>query len=306
MVPLLSLADEIQVKKETISFWSDGSRLQGDVFKPINLNPEDKLPGILLITGWGGNRANLNKSFAPQFAASGFVVMTFDFRGWGDSEGFFLSNKSIPLSAEDEEILIAGKQIRSIINPDKMILDARAALSRLVGESNVQPNNIGVWGTSFGGSIALVISAQDKRVKALISQMGTVNNKANFKMIPDSLVPIWESQRSKGEISSYPGPESSLPGLTGYPDLIAIKKYDPASYWHLIKIPTLIIDAKDEELFDRSLNGEKFYNFLEGRVTTEYIPIPGTHYDMYKGNGYELALASAQKWFLNHLKMPNN
>jgi hypothetical protein len=46
MIPLLILADEIQVKQETISFWSDGSRLQGDVFKPINLNLEDTRPGI--------------------------------------------------------------------------------------------------------------------------------------------------------------------------------------------------------------------------------------------------------------------
>jgi uncharacterized protein len=72
---------------EAVTFWSAGARMQGDVFKPSGLTPEQKLPGILLIHGWGGNKTNLNRMYAPQFAELGFVVMTFDLRSWGQSDG---------------------------------------------------------------------------------------------------------------------------------------------------------------------------------------------------------------------------
>ena len=76
----LSFSDEARVDQKIITFWSDGSRLQGTVFKPKDLALEEKLPGILLIHGWGGHRGNLNKNYAPYFAELGFVVMTFDLR----------------------------------------------------------------------------------------------------------------------------------------------------------------------------------------------------------------------------------
>ncbi|MDA9916852.1 alpha/beta fold hydrolase [Gammaproteobacteria bacterium] len=302
LISPLILSSEISLDKKAITFWSGASRLSGDIYKPSNLADDQLVPAILLIPGWGGNKENLNKSFAPQFAKLGYVVMTFDFRGWGESDGFFLPNQSMPVTLNDQNIDVQGKQKRLIVNPEMMIEDARAALSWLAGEAHVQSNNIGLWGTSFGGGIALVTAANDPRVQALISQMGTVNSKANFDMIPDSMVSGWETQRARGVIPPYPGKESALPGLEGYPDLIALKKYDPASYWSKVSIPTLIIDASQEELFDIKKNGEKLHHFLKNKVETKYIPIEGTHYDLYKGEGYKKALFEAEQWFFLHLK----
>ena len=84
--------------------------------------------------------------------------------------------------------------------------------------------------------------------------------------------------------------------------LIALKKYDPASYWSKVSIPPLIIDASQEELFDIKKNGEKLHHFLKNKVETKYIPIEGTHYDLYKGEGYKKALFEAEQWFFLHLK----
>jgi len=183
-----------------------------------------------------------------------------------------------------------------------MVYDARAALSWFVAEPNLQANNIGVWGTSFGGSLALVTAADNSRVKALVTQMAPINNQATFRQIPESIVSAWETQRARGEITPYPGPESASPGLRGFPDMIAIKRYDPAAYWPKVSSPTLIIDAEDEELFDRRVNGVALHQSLKGRVTTAYKAIEGKHYDLYRGEGYEEALNAAQDWFVEHLK----
>ena len=296
-----AFAAEAPVDQQTITFWSDGSRLRGDVFKPQGLKPGEKLPGILLIHGWGGNRANLNRAYAPQFARLGFVVMTFDLRSWGESDGFLLADDALPAVKETAAITVKGQHVRSIVNPLKMVDDARAALSWFVAEPHLQADNIGVWGTSLGGGLALVTAANDSRVKALVTQIGAVNNKASFAQIPDEMVATWETQRARGQISPYPGPESGAPGLRGYPDLIAMKQYDPAAYWDKLSIPTLIIDAQDEQLFDRKLNGLALHESLQGRVATRYLAIPGEHYDIYRDAGYVQALKAAQEWFVEHL-----
>jgi dienelactone hydrolase len=302
LLAIPAFAADAPVDHQSITLWSDGVRLQGDVFKPRSLKPGQKLPGIILLHGWGGSKANLNKAYAPQFAGLGFVVMTFDFRSWGESDGFLLADNALPKVKETGKVTVAGQHVRSIVNPLKMIDDAHAAVSWLVAEPNVQADNIGVWGTSLGGGLALVTAANDRRVKALITQVGAVDNKAGFAMIPDDKVAIWESRRARGQMAPYPGPEFGSPGLKGYPDLIAMKKYDPAADWDKLAIPTLIIDAEDEELFDRKRNGLALYESLKGRVETRYLALPGKHYDIYRDQGYVDALKAAQGWFVEHLK----
>ena len=298
----LSFSDEVGIDQKTITFWSDGSRLQGTIFTPKGIALEEKLPGILLIHGWGGHRGNLNKNYAPHFAKLGFVVMTFDLRSWGESDGFFVAETTLPPVNSVANVDVSGQHIRSIVNPSKMLDHARAALSWFVAEPNLQANNIGVWGTSFGGSLAVVTAANDRRVKALVTQMAPVNNQATFGQIPEGMVSAWETQRARGEITPYPGPESASPGLRGYPDMIAMKRYDPAAYWPKVSSPTLIIDAENEELFDRRVNGLALHQSLKGRIATNYKVIEGKHYDLYRGDGYEQALKAAQDWFLEHLK----
>ncbi len=293
---------DARLDHEAISFWSGGARLKGDVFKPKGLDADQKLPGILMIHGWGGNKANVNNAYAPQLASAGFVVMTFDLRSWGESDGFLLADDALPAVEETGEVSVKGQHVRSIVNPLRMLEDARAALSWFVAEPNLQADNIGVWGTSLGGGLALVSAANDRRVKALVTQVAAVNNKANFAAIPDELVPTWETQRARGQIAPYPGPESGSPGLKGYPDLIAMKQYDPAAYWDELTIPTLIIDAVEEELFDRKLNGLALHEALKERVATRYLALPGKHYDIYRDEGYAEALAVTQDWFVEHLK----
>ena len=84
--------------------------------------------------------------------------------------------------------------------------------------------------------------------------------------------------------------------------MIAMKQYDPAAYWEKLTIPTLIIDAENEELFDRSLNGLALYKSLKDRVPSRYLTFPGKHYAIYREEGYANALKAAQDWFVTHLQ----
>lgn len=291
------------VEKEAITIWSEGVRLQGDIFKPKGLKPDEKLPGILLVGGWGGNKANLERSYGPQFAKLGFIVLAFDYKGWGQSDGLLLASQALGAADESVELTIKGTHIRSIVNPFSMVADARAALQYLTSEPQVIEDNIGIWGTSLGGGVALVTTANDERIKAYVDQLGAVNFKANLGKITDDMVRDWEQARARGKLAPYPGAESAIiPGLNGYPDWIYMKRFDSFSYVDGIDVPTLIIDAQDEELFAREKNGQLLYQTIKDRVEARYVIYPGKHYDLYRGKQYQGALRDAQQWFVKHLK----
>ena len=288
---------------ESITIWSEGVRLAGDIYTPPGMTPGERLPGLLLVHGWGGVKANLARAYAPQFASKGFVVLIFDFKGWGESNGPVLIEDALPATEQLSEVDISGKHIRKVVNPLSMLEDVRAALNFLAGDPRVQSGNIGIWGTSLGGGLALVTAADDDRIKAFVDQIGAVNFKANLSMISDDMVRRWEMQRARGVIPPYPGQESVInPALQGYPDWIYLKRFDSFASAPQLNVPTLIIDAEQEELFARDKNGQLLHAEIKDRVPTNYMVLPGKHYDIYRGESYKKALAAAQDWFVEHLK----
>ena len=41
-------------------------------------------------------RSHLNQAYAPEFAKAGYVVLSFDYRGWGDSDSRMVIKEKIP------------------------------------------------------------------------------------------------------------------------------------------------------------------------------------------------------------------
>ena len=78
--------------------WSEGLRLAADILTPNGLDGPG--PAILLCHGWGGRKQHLLELYARYFAAAGHVVMVFDYRTWGESDG-----KPVPVA--DEPMLTA-------------------------------------------------------------------------------------------------------------------------------------------------------------------------------------------------------
>ena len=60
---------------------------------------------------------------------------------------------------------------RTNLNNVHEVEDFRAAVSFLQGEPGVDPERIGIWGSSNGGSVVIAVAAADARVKAVVSQV---------------------------------------------------------------------------------------------------------------------------------------
>ena len=75
------------MEERWISFFSEGSRLIGNLFMPSGIEPGEKRPGIVLCHGFTGVRQLMLPDYARLFAEAGFIALIFDYRGFGESEG---------------------------------------------------------------------------------------------------------------------------------------------------------------------------------------------------------------------------
>ncbi|WP_298634133.1 alpha/beta fold hydrolase [uncultured Umboniibacter sp.] len=303
IVGIVSISHASDVDRRSVTIWSEGVRLAGDVYTPKSIEEGQRLPGVLMIAGWGGNKSNVGRNYAEAIAAEGFVVLTFDFKGWGESDGPLVASTVMGAADESQTFMLEAQHVRGIIDPYSMSADVRAALYFLGGEPQVMPNNLGVWGTSMGGGLGLIPAATDPRVKAFVSQMGPVNYAHNLQALPADGMWQIETLTARGELPAFPGPVSRIdPSLAGFPDWPALKRFNLMPYVNHLATPTLVIDAEDETMFDRQLNGVLLFEAVEKKADARYVTFPGGHYDMYHGENLGSSRQAALEWFQLHLK----
>lgn len=105
-------------------------------------------PAVLLAHGFGGSKADLDPE-ARSLAEHGYVVLAYTARGFGRSGGL------IHLDAPAYEIADASKLISYLATLPQVTRDA-------AGDPRV-----GVAGSSYGGGLALLLGADDKRVDSI-------------------------------------------------------------------------------------------------------------------------------------------
>ena len=135
-----------------VSFYSEGAKLAGDLFLPQDSLPGEKRAGIVLCTGYMGVRNLYLPDIAKIIAAAGYVVLTFDYKGWGDSEG--------PPAR---------------LAPYSRVADVQAALSFLAAQPEADAERLGIYGTSYGGATVVFTAAIDQRVKCTVAVVGIGN-----------------------------------------------------------------------------------------------------------------------------------
>ncbi|MAF50373.1 MAG: alpha/beta hydrolase [Rhodospirillaceae bacterium] len=147
------------IMHEDISFQSDGLKLAGIFHKPDNLEDGARLPAFVIMHGFGGHKDGPAQRWSSsQFPGWGYACMRFDFRGCGESEG-----------------------PPGVVVPAEEINDCRAAIDYLATRPEVDPDRIGLLGTSYGAIVATSAAAEDGRAKAVIAQGGWGNSDRFFR-----------------------------------------------------------------------------------------------------------------------------
>ena len=136
--------------KRAVEFYSEGFKLCGDVYTPDGLAPGEQRAGVLLCHGYTGVKDLYLPDNARVLNEAGYVVMTFDYKGWGESEG-----KSPHRLA-----------------PYSRVADVQAAMTFLGVQPEVDEERIGIYGTSYGGATVSWVGAIDPRAKCVVSVVG--------------------------------------------------------------------------------------------------------------------------------------
>jgi dienelactone hydrolase len=158
------------------------------LFRPENLRPGQKVPGILACHGhgpWGkdavmGNRSNpqlaaeieaTNYDYGLQMAKAGYAVIAIDWRGFGERDDRRKPhNHDVDLSHDCKRDLCNLHYLRAnilgmtVLGMD--VYDGSCAIDLLCDQPYVDANRIGVMGLSFGGTMATWMSLCDDRIKA--------------------------------------------------------------------------------------------------------------------------------------------
>jgi dienelactone hydrolase len=287
----------------TASVISEGVRLQAELYSLKSLAGK-KLPTIIMAHGWGGVAASFRRD-AIDIANAGYLVITFDYRGWGQSDARVVLTKPSPIkpiSGQNQKFTAEVIEQREYVDPLEQTTDWFNVINWAIGEPMVDKDRLGLRGSSYSGGHVFYIAALDPRVKAIVSQVGAFDSRwVVSDKAQQELTYTEATKRAHGE--PYPPPRAVTVGrLVGAPIRENLMRYAPIEQAGKVKdTAVLFIVAEKEELFSNEEQAKLAFDRMAG-AKKKYISIPNiTHYGIYREQR-EQAVKHAIEWFDQHLK----
>jgi dienelactone hydrolase len=287
-----------------VSIMSEGVRLHGELYWPKGENGH--LPTVIMAHGWGGTAAGFRLD-AMALAKAGYLVLVFDYRGWGESDARVILGGGGPAGTDNRKFTAEVQAIRGYVDPFEQVEDWFNVIDWAVAEPMVDPTRIGLRGSSYSGGHVVYVASRDPRIKAIVSQVGGIADRPDIKAMETagyrSFADAAHAQATKlarGE-SGYPEPKVRAVGnLVGAPVGDKLLRWWPNEEAAHVSAAALFILAANEELVDNRTNGELAYQRVRGPRKLVVIP-DIKHYGVY-GVARQQAIDLAIAWFDAHLK----
>lgn len=153
-------AEAAPVVRRDVEFKSGGVTCRAWAYAP-DAAVARAAPCIVMAHGLGGTRDCALEPYAKAFADAGFLVLLFDYRYLGASDG----------------------APRQLIDIRKQLEDWAAAIASARAMPGVDPDRIGLWGSSFSGGHVLLAAARDERIAAVSAQCPMLDGAASARML---------------------------------------------------------------------------------------------------------------------------
>jgi len=310
-IELKSSNRDIPSSRQDVTFKVDGLTLSGWLY--LHEDTAKPVPCIVLNSGFCGTKDILLEKYALRFVEAGFAALTFDYRYFGDSQG----------------------EPRQIYSISKQLEDNKAAVEFVRTRSEIDAENIFIWGTSSSGNYGIMIAAKDKRIAGVIGQTPALDHQAEGKMILKRegmgwfLKLIFHAQKdkfcSRFGLSSHTFPAVGKPGTTAM--LIApgffegYQKIAKDSKTFKNEVCARIMLAFDEPNLFKSAKEVRcpvLFHLCEGDNLTlpdshkkiekilgekvEFIKYPIGHFDIYFGEYFEKSIVKQISFIKNVAK----
>ena len=171
VLSMATLGAQVEMRYADLSA-PDGLKLKASYYSPGKPGP-----GVLLLHQCNRDRSVWN-DLALQLAASGLHVLTFDYRGYGESQG------------ERHESLPPEKRAE---NAKHWPGDIDTAFQYLVTQPGVDKTRIGIGGASCGVDNAVQTARRHPEVKALVLLSGTTDEAGRAFLEASGTLPVFLS-----------------------------------------------------------------------------------------------------------------
>jgi hypothetical protein len=185
-----------------------------------------------------------------------------------------------------------------------MVIDWLNAINWAVGDPQCDPQHIGLWGSSLSGGLVVSAAEMDPRVKALHSQVPSLDGRWTLANPQERGATQKEAtDRAHGELGYPPPRANAVQRLIGAPIRMQFAAWFPVEYIdHLPNVAMQFVVAEKEELMDNKDNGILAYQRAKGPKNLVTIP-EIAHYGVYmvpsvRQQARDLAIA----WFDRYLK----
>lgn len=281
---------------KNFNFYSEKKLLSARLYEANEENKKFKT--ILMCHGFAGTQDLFFPTYAEEFSKNGYNVVTFDYNGFGESEG----NREI----------IPSNQIMDILNTILF-------LKRL---EELKEDKIILWGTSLGGLYALKVAAMKKEIAGVFAQItfadGLRNNTSGlneeeiekyisqienikFKEISENkvlLLPLkrlLSDEQSKEFLENFKDKFSDL--LSTKLSLSTIKYINELSIDNdlaSIQIPVLLAKAKNDKV---NLPSEMDFIFNNLKSEKKLLEFDCGHYEIYQNEFLIKGIREQIEWF---------
>lgn len=311
-----NLAEGVTTRQ--VTFYVDGGTpLYGKLFFPKGFTPRGRYPAVTV--GHGINAVSIGiEKYAARFAERGLVAMAVDYRSYGFSSSGSDDLKLLEPDTTTDAAVVTEKHARiqlkrTNLNNVHEISDVRAAVSFLQREPGVDPDRIGIWGTSNGCSIVQAVAAIDARVKAVVCQVyGARPGPRSPAAIGDNLIPGTNVTAMDDAIArARTGQGAEVDGGFSFRTKVdawsTTRNRDVRPGQTLDQIATtaavLYLPVEKDELTNGPGTAIEAAQFLAGRgVPAQAIVLPGlTHFQAYSYTGFDVGSTLAADWFLKYL-----
>src|SRR5215469_658541 len=185
--------------RHDIEFNAEGVILRGWLYVPEIL--PGATPAIVMAHGFSAVKEMYLDRYAEVFSAAGLAVLVFDNRNFGASDG----------------------EPRDEIDPWQQVRDYRHAITWLQRQPHINPERIGVWGSSYSGGHVLVLGAIDRRIKCVVSQVPLTSGSRNLARLirADLAAPLRAQFDADREARFFGGAPAMVPVVTSEPNRAA-------------------------------------------------------------------------------------
>lgn len=292
------------MREERITFFSDRITLRGSIYFPDDFDPERSYPGVVACSGYTGLNAIYPRLFAEGLTPAGFVVLGFDYRGCGESDG------------ERGRLLL-----------EEQVKDIRNGITFMRYQDHAKLSGLGLLGWGMGAGLVVRAAEKNETVRAVAGVNGFYNGESFLRSVFDesgyeellSKMRLDRKRRVMEGAVRFGDPFECYPLDPETSDVVderlrPVKHYDIQTSFELAESIYLFdsiaaASRLQQPLFAAHGRGNKLHpprlteELRDAVPGVEYYPIDGKHNDFMTTDSSvfrELSEVIA-KWFSSHL-----